>query len=48
MTHHNDKAKTNNNAERNNQMRVDVEREIIVEHESETLKGSHVGLYETF
>jgi hypothetical protein len=38
MTHHYDKAETNNNAERNYQVRVDVEWEIVVEHECEALK----------
>lgn len=38
MTHHNDKTEANNNAERNYEVRVDVEWEIVVEHERKTLK----------
>lgn len=36
MTNHDDEAESNDNAKWNNQMRVDVEWEIVVEYKSAT------------
>jgi hypothetical protein len=53
MTHHDDETQPNNNAERNYQVRVDVEWKIVVQHEREALKamecyGMLLGLFAFF